>query len=186
MSCTHTLYNELWAGNLPISVTEVPDALKRKQRKEKTTRENKKAYGKSIDERPEIAALRVEEGHWEGDTVVGKRDGKESVVFSLVEKVTEAYLAFRIPGKTADAVTAAMKNLKAEYGDKFSQLFKTITVDNGSEFADFAQAEAWGSKVFPHRFVRGYRQDVDGHHHAAVQPAQFHDEIILDEAGVIL
>ena len=39
---------------------------------------------------------------------------------------------------------------------------------------------------FPHRFVRGYRQDVDGHHHAAVQPAQFHDEIILDEAGVIL
>ena len=39
---------------------------------------------------------------------------------------------------------------------------------------------------FPHRFVRGYRQDVDGHHHAAVQPAQLHDKIILDEAGVIL
>ncbi len=28
------------------------------------------------------------------------------------------------------------------------QVFKTITVDNGSEFADFAQIEAWGSKVF--------------------------------------
>lgn len=27
-------------------------------------------------------------------------------------------------------------------------LFKTITVDNGSEFADFAQVEKWGTKVF--------------------------------------
>lgn len=187
MNCTHTLYNELWAGNLPISVTEVPDALKRKQRKEKTTRENKKAYSKSIDERPEIAALRVEEGHWEGDTVVGKRDGKESVVFSLVEKVTEAYLAFRIPGKTADAVTAAMKNLKAEYGDKFSQLFKTITVDNGSEFADFAQAEAWGSKVyFAHPYLSWERAQNERHNGLfrafipkGVSMEQFSDEDIL-------
>ena len=34
------------------------------------------------------------------------------------------------------------------YGEHFSQVFKTITVDNGSEFADFAQVENWGSKVF--------------------------------------
>ena len=134
MVCTHTLYNELWAGGLSLSLTEVPEALKRKQAKEKHPRENKKVYGKSIDERHEIVALRVEEGHWEGDTVVGKRDGKEAVILSLVEKMTEVYLAFRIPGKTSEAVTAAMKGLRAEYGDKFSQVFKTITVDNGSEF----------------------------------------------------
>lgn len=35
---------------------------------------------------PEIASLRLEEGHWEGDTVVGKRAADESVVFSLLEK----------------------------------------------------------------------------------------------------
>ena len=33
-------------------------------------------------------------------------------------------------------------------GEHFSQVFKTITVNNGSEFADFAQVENWGSKVF--------------------------------------
>ena len=33
MACTHTLYNELWAGNLDLSVTEVPEALKRKRYK---------------------------------------------------------------------------------------------------------------------------------------------------------
>lgn len=32
----------------------------------------------------------------------------------------------------------AMRMLKTEYGDRFAQVFKTITVDNGSEFADFA------------------------------------------------
>ena len=41
-----------------------------------------------------------------------------------------------------------MNALHDEYGEHFSQVFKTITVDNGSEFADFAQVENWGSKVF--------------------------------------
>ena len=35
----------------------------------------------------------IEEGHWEGDTVVGKRAGKEAVVLSLLEKKTENYIA---------------------------------------------------------------------------------------------
>ena len=108
----------------------------------------KKRYGTSISSRPEIASLRLEEGHWEGDTVVGKRAGKEAVVFSLLEKKTETYLAFRIPGKTSEAVMNLMNTLHDEYGEHFSQVFKTITVDNGSEFADFAQVENWGSKVF--------------------------------------
>ena len=95
MVCTHTLYNEVWAGKLSLTATELPEALKRKQHKASLARENKKNYGNGISERPEIAALRIEEGHWEGDTVVGKRAGQESVVFSLLEKKTETYLAFR-------------------------------------------------------------------------------------------
>lgn len=71
MVCTHTLYNEVWAGKLSLTATELPEALKRKQHKASLARENKKNYGNGISERPEIAALRIEEGHWEGDTVVG-------------------------------------------------------------------------------------------------------------------
>lgn len=187
MVCTHTLYNELWARNLPLSVTEVPEALKRKQAKGTQPRENKKVYGTSIDGRPEIAALRIEEGHWEGDTMVGKRDGKEAVVLSLLEKKTENYLAIRIRSKTSEAVTAAMKGLKTEFGDKFSQVFKTITVDNGSEFADFAQTENWGSKVyFAHPYSsweRGQNERHNGMLRAfipkGVSMEQFTDEDIL-------
>ena len=147
MVSTYTLYNMVWAGLLPIKVTELPEALKRKGRKSED-RENKKRYGTSISDRPEIAAQRMEEGHWEGGAVVGKRAGHEAVVLTLLEKKTENYLAIRIPGKTSKAVMDAMAALRAEYGQHFPQVFKTITVDNGSEFADFAQTEAWGSKVF--------------------------------------
>ena len=37
--------------------------------------------------RAEIAASREEIGHWEIDTVVGKKFGSESVVLTIVEKV---------------------------------------------------------------------------------------------------
>ena len=123
MVCTHTLYNEVWAGSLDLSVTELPEAMKRKQHKDSKPREHKKSFGTDISQRPEIAALRIEEGHWEGDTVVGKRGGKEAVVLSLLEKKTENYIAIRIPGKDADSVLNAMQSLREEFGDKFSQVF---------------------------------------------------------------
>ena len=164
MVCTHTLYNEAWAGTISLGVMELPEAMKRKRHKDAKPHENKKKFGKSIDLRPEIASQRIEEGHWEGDTVVGKRAGKESVVFSLVEKKTENYLAFLIPGKSSDAVMTAMRMLKEEYGDHFAQVFKTVTVDNGSEFADFAQCEEWGTEVyFAHPYTSWERPQNERH-----------------------
>ncbi len=88
MTSTKTLYNEVWAGNLALSVRELPEALKRK-RHHKNTRKWKKGYGTDIDKRPEVVNFRVEEGHWEGDTVVGCRNGKEAVILTLLEKKTQ-------------------------------------------------------------------------------------------------
>ena len=164
MVCTHTLYNEVWAGNLPIGIMELPEAVKRKRSQPSNPCKNKKKLGKSIDLRPKIASQRTEEGHWEGDTVVGKRAGKEAVVLSLLEKKTENYMAFLIPRKTSEAVMAAMQMLKAEYGDHFAEVFKTITVDNGAEFADFTQCEAWGTEVyFAHPYTSWERPQNERH-----------------------
>ena len=114
-----------------------------------STAKRKKAYGATIDERPEITSSRLEVGHWEGDTVVGKGKGKEAVILTLLEKKTQHYLAIRIPGKTSEAVNAAMQKLREDFGESFfSQIFETITVDNGPEFADFAQTEQFGTKVY--------------------------------------
>lgn len=146
--CTKTLYRELWAGNLPLSPFDLPEVLSRKSKKAHT-RKNKKVLGKSIDDRPEEASMRIVCGHWEIDTVVGKRAGKESVVLTLVEKVTDFYLAIKIPDKDSDSVMAAMETLREEYGDThFSEIFKTITADNGPEFERLSELKDWGVGVY--------------------------------------
>lgn len=147
MVCTKTLYNELKAGNLPLSVFEVPYVLKRKVRK-KGCFKHKRLKGRSIDERPAIVDERIEFGHWEADTVIGRKRGKESVILTLVERVTGNYLAIRIPGRTSQAVIEAMSSLRKEYGEMFGLVFKSITTDNGSEFEDFSHVEAWGSSIY--------------------------------------
>ena len=126
MVCTHTLYNMVWDGLLPIKATELPETLERKGRRSRD-REHKKCYGTSSSDRPETAAQRMEEGHWEGGTVVGKRAGHEAVVLTLLEKKTENYLAIRIPGKTSKAVMHVMAALRAEYGQHFPQVSKIIS-----------------------------------------------------------
>lgn len=96
--------------------------------------------------------------------MVGKKAGKEAVVLSLLEKKTENYIALHIPAKDADSVLSAMQLLKEEFGNKFSQVFKTITVDNGPEFSGFAQVENWGSQVyFAHPYTSWERPQNERH-----------------------
>ena len=90
--------------------------------------------------------------------------GKEAVVLSLLEKKTENYIAIQIPGNDASSVLNAMRSLREEFGDKFSQVFKTITVDNGSEFSAFSQVENWGSAVyFAHPYTSWERPQNERH-----------------------
>lgn len=146
--CTKTLYNELWEGNLPLTPFDVPEALARKPKRH-SQRKNKRICGKSIEERPEEALDRIICGHWEIDTVVGHRAGHESAVLTLVEKVTDFYLAIKIPGKDAASVMAAMEVLREEYGTEyFSRIFKTITADNGAEFERLSELEEYGTGIY--------------------------------------
>ena len=85
--CTKTLYNMLWAGKLPLSLFDVPHVLGR-IRHRKWVRKNRRIKGRSIEERPAMVSEGTEIGHWEVDTVVGKREGREAVTFTAVEKVT--------------------------------------------------------------------------------------------------
>ena len=41
-----------------------------------------------------------------------------------------------------------MQSLREDSGGKFTRGFKTVTVDNGSEFSTFSQVENWGSTVY--------------------------------------
>ena len=68
---TKILYNLLWNGELPLSLFDVPEVLSRRKRGK--PRISKCLNGTSIDLRPEEVAQRTTFGHWESDTVLGKK-----------------------------------------------------------------------------------------------------------------
>ena len=146
--CTRTLYSMLWKGKLPVSLFDVPFALKRRERRKPWVRKNKRILGRSIEERPDIVDQREEFGHWEIDTVVGHRSGKGSVVLSLVEKVSREYRAIKIPGRDCKSVGMGMDQLMEEFGEHFSDVFKSITADNGPEFAALSEYETGSTKIY--------------------------------------
>jgi len=162
--CTKTLYNELWAGNLPLNLFDVPEALSRR-RKKPCIRKNRRRLGNSIDTRPEVVSRRTEYGHWEIDTVVGHRAGRESVVLTIVEKKTDFYIAVKIPSKDSNSVMAALGVIREEYGDdRFDDIFRTITADNGLEFERLAEIESWGTDIyFTHPYSSWERAQNERH-----------------------
>ena len=145
--CTKSLYNVVGRNDIGITPMMLPEALGRSTKKHRR-KENKRVLGTSIEFRSPIAGEKAEFGHWEIDTVVPLKNKNESVMLTIVDKMTRYYLSIKLPGKDADAVMKAMANLKQEYSDKFGQVFKTITSDNGSEFARLDELTTDETRIF--------------------------------------
>jgi IS30 family transposase len=140
MVCSKTLYNYIDLGLMAIKNTDLPQKLRRNTKKAKV-RKNKRILGRSIEERDKAIESREEFGHWEIDTVIGVKDKDDEVLLTLAERKTRHFITKKIDNKGKDAVMAAMAEITQEYGDKFAEVFKTITGDNGQEFADLSTLE---------------------------------------------
>jgi len=142
--CTKTLYNYIDRGDVFLNLTnkDLPvkkEGKKRDYKKVKISHKNLK--GTSIEERPLEVDNREEYGHWEMDCVVGKREGKGAVLLVLSERSIREEIIIKMPSKTQESVVAALDDLERKYGKAFRDKFKTITVDNGSEFLDYEGIE---------------------------------------------
>ena len=106
---------------------------------QKKGKKNKKAArasaGKSIEKRDPEIDTREEVGHWEMDCVEGKKKTKETLLV-LSERKARKEIMIKMKDQTAGSVVAALDRLERRYGTLFYKIFQTITVDNGSEFAD--------------------------------------------------
>ncbi len=60
-------------------------------------------------------------------------------MLTLSERMSREFLIMRIPDKTADSVMAAFQSLRKQYSEHWNEIFKTITTDNGSEFAELSK-----------------------------------------------
>lgn len=91
---------------------------------------------KSIHDRPEEVETRDEIGHWEGDTVVGKNN--DGYIVTLLERKSRLYLTAWIPDKKAET---CVRGMQEAFRDISNEKIKTITFDNGTEFAYFKEIE---------------------------------------------
>ncbi len=94
--------------------------------------------GKSIRKRDKKIYKRADYGHWELDTVVSGLGKSKACFVTLVERKSRFYKAIKAPNRHADVVA----NLVIGYLKRFpTELVKTITTDNGAEFADWQRIE---------------------------------------------
>jgi len=70
-----------------------------------------------------------------------QKSGNDCVLLNIVERQTRNAIVRQIASKTADAVMKELACIRIIYGNQFSQVFKTVTGDNGSEFADLSTLE---------------------------------------------
>ena len=130
--CLKTLYNWLEKGWLDVKYHELLYPHYKKAKKLRKT-QPKRPFGLSIEERPEEINNRSGFGHWEIDTVILTR-AKNECLLTLTERVTRFEVIRLIPDKSARSVNTALQSLQEQL------VFKSITSDNGREFAKLGEA----------------------------------------------
>ena len=107
----------------------------------------------SIEERGDEVNKRTAFGHWEIDTVVGKKES--SVLLSLDKRLTRKRHLVKIPSRSSDAVRVGLEKIAKLYGESFETVFKSITSDNGSEFIDLGEARTKSKIILSLHFPKG-------------------------------
>ncbi len=126
---------------LTITNKDLPVKRNKDKQKYERVKPSRAPAGKSIEKRPEEIDTRETFGHWEMDCVEGKKGTKKTLLV-LTERKTRQEIIRIMKDKTAASVVKAIDGIEAEMGaERFSLIFRTITVDNGSEFTDYKGLE---------------------------------------------
>ncbi len=115
----------------------------------------------AIEQRPEAAKHRQRVGDWEADTLIGPHH--QGAIVTLDDRKSKLPLAAPLAGKKAesvkDAIVALLRALKAHV--------KTITFDNGKEFAQYEtlakelECDTYFAKPY-HSWERGQNENANG------------------------
>ena len=140
--CTTTVYSYIDKGIfLKVTNKDLPVKKNKKRKYNKVKKQKRAEAGERIENRPEAINNREEFGHWEMDSVIGQRGKSKNTLLTLTERKTRAEIIFKLPDHSAEAVVAAVDRLEKRWGEMFKTVFKTITVDNGTEFAYCTELE---------------------------------------------
>ena len=150
--CTKTIYNYIAMGLLKVKNIDLRQKVRRRMRKEKKNYDDGRTPGESIDCRDPLVDERPTFGNWELDTIVGKK-GTDPVLLAADERKKRKRHLVKIRAKTAEAVAEGLAKLRELYGAQFSQVFRTITCDNGGEFARLQEAVPEAKVYYAHPYA---------------------------------
>ena len=133
--CYKTIYK--WI-NERIIINGNKSLLRRKGKGGWYETRGKQNRGKSIRKRDKRIYKRADYGHWELDIVVSGLGKSKSCFITLVERKSRFYKAIKSPNRHEDVIARLIIDYLKQYP---SELVKTITTDNGKEFAEWEQIE---------------------------------------------
>lgn len=141
---TNTIYDGIRKGFLEVKLADRKRMKTKNRRVKKGVKRVPPSESKrtrSIELRPEHINNREEFGHFEMDTVLGKRGENKECLLTLVERKTRYGVIIKLRNKTKAEVNEKIELIKEYLGERSSEIIKSITTDNGSEFADFEKIE---------------------------------------------
>lgn len=114
-----------------------------------------------ISERPAVVERRRQLGHWEGDTVIGA--DQRHCILTLVERVSGFTIIKKLFARNVEQANQAMRRAIQH----LNAHFRTITLDNGTEFHGYADIERdTGVTIYfatPYRsWERGTNENTNG------------------------
>ncbi len=160
-----TIYRYIWADKRAGGTLYRHLRGARKQRRKRYGRYDSRgrlAGKRPITERPPIVETRQERGHWEADTMLGASQAGPCVL-SLVERKT----GYLLLGQLRRRISAAVNQRARQLISTRSHSVRTITVDNGTEFHEYAKLErTTGTRFYfatpHHAWERGTNENTNG------------------------
>jgi IS30 family transposase len=116
---------------------------------------------RDISKRPAAVEARKQLGHWEGDTVIGR--DRHHCILTLVERACGLAIIKKLESRTAAEVIRAATDAIKEHEANF----KTLTLDNGTEFHGYKELEdRFSVKCYfatpYHSWERGSNENLNG------------------------
>lgn len=144
--CHETIYRYIYRQGRQGLYRYLP-SRRDKRRRQHGRKKQQCRYGdiRLITHRPDKIALRTHFGHWEGD-LIEFAGSKKKTVTTLVERKSRWVTLLKNTSKTSASI---MDKVKKQFTNNPILACKTITFDQGSEFADYRQVEhSVGCKIY--------------------------------------
>ncbi|MBI5794208.1 IS30 family transposase [Candidatus Uhrbacteria bacterium] len=155
-------YLEERAAHLKKYLRSSKGKYRRRHGTKKREKAREEAKKRRIDERPAIVDRRERLGDWEGDTMLG-RDKRVRIV-TFVDRKSGYLMAHLLPKMRAQLLSSLAAGRFVHIS---KEKRKTLTLDNGSEFADWERLEKkTGMTVYfaypYHAWERGSNENTNG------------------------